>query len=220
MMGGKTWTPEEEEVLREVSRTGVTLLSQMHRLPDRTHTSARGWASKKGIPLKETQAWSFEERQILRRIYRGEASLKVGLKRLPGRTYAAAKTEAARLGLAGMRAGKRGSGYSWVENAISKLLEDGGRMTVKQLSAACGASQNAADKALNRQRGKKFRVGDWTRTSIHGDWSGLWELGSGPDADRPARKSASQACREWRARKNCSSTDFNPFSTMLMQVAA
>jgi hypothetical protein len=201
-MGGKAWTTEEEAVLYEVSRTGVTLLSQMHRLPERTHTAARCWASKRNIPLKETQAWSYDERQILRRIYRGEESLKVGLKKLPGRTYGAAKTEAARLGLAGMRAGKRGSGYSWVENTIAKLLADGERMSVKQLAAASGASLNATDKALNRRRGKKFRVGDWTRTSVFGDWAGLWELGSGPDAPRPARKTASQSCREWRARKN------------------
>ncbi|NPT38563.1 hypothetical protein [Paraburkholderia xenovorans] len=220
-MGGRKWGEEESKILADIAKEGRTLITQMHRLPGRSYDAAKVHASRHGIALSESSTWSPDERAILRRIYGSNESIKVGVRRLlPHRGYLAAKGEAQRLGLSGTKARRGRDGYSWVEGAITAILEDGGRMTVKQLAAATGAAPNSADWALNRKRGKKFRVGDWTRTSIHGDWAALWELGYGEDAPRPPRKTSSQSAREWRDRQRLCGGQANPFATAMRQVAA
>lgn len=220
-MGGRRWTNEEDAVLAAIAKEGLTLISQMHRLPGRSYFGAKIEASRVGIALSQGSPWSPAERATLKRIYKGNESIKAAVCRLlPQRGYLAAKGEAQRLKLGGTITRHGRDGYSWVENAIAALLEDGARMTVKQLTAEIGASANAVDKALNRKRGKKFRVGDWTRTSIHGDWAGMWELGAGDDATRPAPKTPSQSAREWRARKRSGVPGHNPFATSMCQVTA
>jgi len=216
-MGAK-WSEAEVAVLADVAKTGVTLRSQMHRLPGRTHEAARTYAARIGIPLSAARAWTKEERAILKRIWRSGEQIKIGMRQLPNRSYAAARGEAQRLRICGDRT-KR-NGYSWVDAAITVLLADGVRMTIKQLTAATGASPNAVDKALNRRRGTKFRVCDWTRVSRNGDWAGVWGLGVGEDAPRPPRKTPSEVAKTWRARRRIAGGAHNPFAGLIQQVAA
>jgi hypothetical protein len=220
-MGGRKWSNEENNVLADIAKQGLTLITQMHRLPGRSYDAAKVHASRVGVALSDGAVWSPAERATLRRIYRSNESIKVGVKRLlPHRGYLAAKGEAQRIGLSGTKSRAGREGYSWVEAAIIAILDDGGRMTVKQLAAATGASAHATDTALNRQHGKKFRVGDWSRSSIRGNWAALWELGSGDDAPRPPRKTSSQSSRECRHRMNTLGGASNPFATLMRQVAA
>jgi len=217
---GKAWTPEEKAILKEVSDSDLTLISQMHRLPGRTFSAARIHASRNDIGLKGPGMWSPAEIRILKKIYRGDESIKGAVaKLLPQRGYVAAKAEAVRLGLTGPK--KRGRiGYSLVAAACEKALEDGQRFTADALSTKTGWKLHAVHRALAKARGKKFRVAEWTRLAIHGDFCAVWEIGTEPDAPRPARKHYSVSNREARVRRSIRAGNVNPFQTLINQVAA
>lgn len=220
-MGGKRWSDEEETVIVDIANSGIPLAVSMHLLPGRTYEGAKTHASKIGVRLSEAKEWTPRERVLLKRIYASSESIKRGVRRLlPLRGYLAAKGEAQRLGLTGTKTRHGRDGYSWVEQAIEAALEDGVRMTVKQLTVKTGASLNAVNKIMAKKRGKKFRAGDWTRASNIGNWAALWELGSGPDAPRPARKTATESCRKWRNRRQIRAGQIDPFASLIQQVSA
>lgn len=221
-MGGKRWSQAEDAVLAAIVKEGLSLISQMHRLPGRSHAAAKNYASKMDMLLSGATAWTPEEQSILRKIYRGKESIKLGVSRLlPNRSYLAAKGEAQRLGLSGTKKRVGRTGYSWVERAIETVLDaTSEQLSTKQLAEKTGASINAISKILAKQRGKKFRVGAWTRTGNVGDWTGMWELGKGPDAPRPPRRSNTQNCRNYRRKQQIRAGHVNPFATIVQQVAA
>lgn len=216
----KRWADEENATIEAIAKEGLTLISQMHRLPGRTWNAAKIQASRLDVSISAAVVWTPRDREKLHRIYASNESIKVGLRRLlPHRSYLAAKGEAQRLGLTGTKTRLGRTGYSWVERAIESVLEDGQRLTVKQLAAKTGASINAIDKIVAKLRGKKFRVGDWTRAAGVGNWAGMWELGAGPDAPRPPRKTATECCRTSRERQRIRAGQINPFASLLEQVS-
>lgn len=220
-MGARRWSPAEEAILVEISKSDLSLISQMHRLPGRSWDAARNHASRIGIALRAAEVWSPEEVRILKKIWRGSESIKVGVARfLPHRGYLAAKGEAQRLGISGCKGRSGRTGYSWIARACEDALQDGARLTVIQLADRLGASRSAVHKALLRQHGTKFRVGDWVRFSTFGDLAGLWEVGVGPDAERPPRKTASVSNRDSRERRMIRAGQGNPFFSLINQVAA
>jgi hypothetical protein len=220
-MGARRWSPAEEAVLKEVAESDLTLSSQMHRLPGRTFDAARNHASRIGCALRAADAWTPEEIRVLKKIWRGDESIKAAVARLlPHRGYLAARGEAQRLGISGSKARTGRTGYSWVARACEEILQDGQRLSIIQLAERTGASRNAVHKALVKLQGTKFRVAEWVRFSTFGDLAGLWELGSGPDAPRPARKSAAVANRESRERRMIRAGQGNPFFSLMKQVAA
>lgn len=220
-MGGKRWSDAEKRELAKIAEGGKPLISQMHRLPGRTWEAAKTRASLEGLLLNECDPWPDEDRETLRQIYAGNESIKLGVRRLlPHRSYASAKSEAARLGIAGeiSRAGRYG--YSWVALAMESALANGARLTVKQLAARTGASIDTVHNKLSKYRGVKFRIGEWTRETLTGDWAARWEIGVGPDEPRPARKTATESCRDYRARQRMRAGPANPFHTLVAQVAS
>lgn len=220
-MGGRRWTAEEKAVLKDVAESSVTLLSQMHRLPGRTFDAARNHACRIGLALSASDAWTPEEVRVLKKIWRGDESIKAAVARLlPHRGYIAARGEAQRLGISGSKARTGRSGYSWVARACESILQDGQRLSIIQLAERTGASRNAVYKAIVKLHGTKFRVGEWVHLSTHGNFTGLWELGSGPDAVRPARKSASMSNRDLRERRMIRAGQGNPFFSIMNQVSA
>lgn len=220
-MGARRWSPAEEAILVEISKSDLSLISQMHRLPGRSWDAARNHASRIGISLRAAEVWSPEEIRVLKKIWRGDESIKAAVARLlPHRGYLAARGEAQRLGISGRKARTGRTGYSWVARACEEILQDGQRLSIVQLAERTGASNNAVHKALSKQQGSKFRVGEWVRLSTFGDLAGLWELGSGPDAARPPRKSAAVANRESRERRMIRAGQGNPFFSIMKQVAA
>jgi hypothetical protein len=219
-MAGK-WTAAENALLAEIASSNMSLCSQMHRFPGRTWDAARTHASRIGISLRSAEAWTPEEVRILKKIWRGDESIKAAVARLlPHRGYLAARGEAQRLGISGCKARTGRTGYSWVARACEELLQDGQRLSVIQLADRTGASRSSVYKAIVKLQGTKFRVGEWVRFSTHGDFAALWELGSGPDAPRPARKSAVIANREARERRLIRAGQGNPFFSVMQQVAA
>ncbi|MFP4895604.1 hypothetical protein [Paraburkholderia sp. EG304] len=220
-MGARRWSAAEEAVLREVAESDLTLLSQMHRLPGRTWAAARNHACRNGLALRAAEVWSPEEIRLLKKIWRGNESIKAAVARLlPHRGYLAARAEAQRLGISGCKARTGRTGYSWVARACADVLQDGQRLTIDQLSERTGASCSAVDKALRKERGITFRVGEWARLATYGDHAGLWELGGGPDAPRPPRKASSVANRDAQERRMIRAGQGNPFFSLIKQVAA
>lgn len=220
-MGGKRWSPEEDATLAAISKEGVHLISQMHRLPGRTWESAKGHAKAIGLRFSEESTWTDEERDILREIYAGNQSIKLGVsRRLPGRSYAAAKSEASRLEIVGAASRSERTGYSWIDRSLELLLARGVRMTVKQMAARVGAKPQSVHNLLSKMRGTKYRIGEWTRETRTGDWAARWELGSGKDEPRPPRMTATQCCHGYRQRLKMRSGAANPFAVLVQQVAS
>jgi hypothetical protein len=52
-------------------------------------------------------------------------------------------------------------------------------MTVKQLANRVGAKVQSVHNLLSKMRGTKYRVAEWTRETLTGDWAARWELGTG-----------------------------------------
>jgi hypothetical protein len=217
---GKRWSLDEDNTLRDIAREKLVLLTQMHRLPGRTYYGSLKHANEIGISFRADN-WSKREQATLRRIYKSPESIKHAVARLlPKRTYAAAKDEALRLGIAGKKdRPKSGYGYSALFKRIEAALDCARMATVEELATELDASLNGIYRALTNRRGDRVRVADWLRAS-NGGLVAAWALGSGPDAERPARKTPAQACREYRARERTRRGGFNPFAGLIQQVAA
>jgi hypothetical protein len=208
----KKWSDEEKAVLREVSQSDLTLMSQMHRLPGRTHTSARHYASRvMKLPLRSQNPWSPEEREILRGIYSSTESIKHAVARLlPHRTYPMAKSEAMRLRIT--RSGQRRTyGYSVLFRQIELILAGGHKASVRELAQQLNVSIGGVDHAMRRQHGTHVRIAGYRRAA-NGGLAALWALGTGADAPRPERKSSTEACREYRARLRVKAGAINPWA--------
>lgn len=220
-MGGKRWTEAEKSAIKKMAEEGVFLIDGMDRLPGRTYDAARIEASKLGIAMKDAIAWTDEERDILRQIYRSKESIKVGMsKLLPNRGYIAAKGEAQRMGLTGTKKRKGRTGYSWVEGAVERALEGNDLLDVDELVEKTGASISSIGRALKRLHGKKAHIGGWARPYGNGDYAARLAIGGGPDARRPPRKTAREACRDFRKKQQIRAGRVDPFATLIQQVAA
>lgn len=220
-MGGKRWSDEENATLAAIAKEGVPLISQMHRLPGRSWESAKGHATAKGLRFSELATWTDAERAILREIYAGTESIKLGVsRRLAGRSYGAAKAEASRLEIVGAVSRADRTGYSWIDRSLETLLAGGVRMTVKQLAKKIGAQVQSVHNLLSKMRGTKYRIGEWTRETLTGDWAARWELGTGEDAPRPPRMTATQCSRGYRQRLLMRAGANNPFASLVQQVTA
>ncbi|MBB6320570.1 hypothetical protein [Paraburkholderia tropica] len=213
------WTPQEDEILRDVARRGMALIDEMHRLPGRTHAGARQHAWKYLKLRLGQRTWTEEEREILKQIYASDESVKHGVARLlPNRTYNQAKQEAAKRGFSNPAA-RRVYGYSSIFYRVEHVLADGQKASIKQLAFELDVSISAVARALNKQRGARAHVGDYARLS-NGGLEDLWMLGAGPDAPRPPRRSSSQACRVKRHRAKVRAGRIDPFATLVRQVVA
>ncbi|MFD1557071.1 hypothetical protein ACFSHT_15830 [Paraburkholderia silviterrae] len=213
------WTREEDDVLRDLARRGVSLIDEMHRLPGRTHAAARqhAWRALK-LRLRE-DAWTAREHAILRRIYSSDEAVKHGVGRLlPHRTYSAAKQEAARLGIVNQDV-DRVYGRSLIFYRAERALAGGRMASIRELAAELNASISATKRALLKQHGKRTRIGDYGHTAS-GGLEALWTLGSAPDVARPAPKAPAVVSRHTRARARVRSGRFDPFATLRQQIAA
>ncbi|MPW16931.1 hypothetical protein GCT13_08300 [Paraburkholderia sp. CNPSo 3157] len=220
-MGARRWSPAEEAILAEIAKRDLTLISQMHRLPGRTWEAAKNHSSRIGVALRAAEVWSPQEIRTLKKIWRGDESIKSAVARLlPHRGYLAAKGEAQRLGIQGTKKRTGRLGYSWIARACEDALQDGRRLSSAQLAEIVGATPNSVQCALAKARGRTFHIGEWTRMSTYGRFCGLWELGGGPDAERPAGKTIKAANRDAQERRRIRAGNGNPFFSLINQVTA
>jgi hypothetical protein len=210
-MGAKRWSPLEDAILLGISKRGETLVAQVHRLPGRSYDGAKKRASELGITFRATP-WTERERAILRRIYKSDESVKHAVARLlKNRTYAMAKSEAQQLGISGTKGERRVYGYSAIFRGVERLLAGGRMESMTVLAEELGVTVSGVRSAILRQHGKRIRIGDYRRVN-GGGLADLWVLGSGPDAQRPPRKTPSEACRSYRQRLRIRDGAFNPFA--------
>jgi hypothetical protein len=216
----KAWTELEVATLAEIAARHLPLSSQMHRLPGRTPNAARMHGSRLKIRFSDELEWSDEERAILRRIYAGDKPIKFAVRaELCGRTYRAALSEAIRLGIAGEKSRRPRVGYGWVGAAIDRLLAKR-TMTCEELAAGTGASLASIRKIFQTRPPHKYYVADWIRIGGARGWTPVWGAGDFPDAPRPPRKSARDACRDYRSRRRIRAGRVDPFASLALQVAA
>jgi hypothetical protein len=217
-MCAKRWSEDEDAVLAELSRNRLRLSEHMHRLPGRTYYGARKHADLLQLTFRNG-AWTRAEQAALRKIYRSNESVKHAVARLlPGRTYTMAKAEARRLGITGAKR-KREYGYSAIFRGVERLLKGGKRMTISELAASLGVSICGVRGAVEKQHGKRIRVVEYPRVN-GGSRTRRWALGAGPDELRPRRKTAKEACSEYRARQRIRAGAVNPFATMIATAGA
>lgn len=156
--------------------------------------------------------WSPEEDAILTEIYSNQQPAKHQMHRLPGRTYPAAKIRARRLGLE-FKAPPNDGSLSWIKAAILKELERGIPMSDATLSVRIGASRAGMKPVIRRAHGVELKIADWERAGPH-SWRPMWTLGNGPDAPKPLKKSAAQACRDCREKKRREAGRYDPFASL------
>lgn len=87
---------------------------------------------------------------------------------------------------------------------ISMLLEDA--YTIKQLSETVGLRNNVVREYVNAMRNTKprlVRVAEWVegRAGIRPLWVAAYQIASGKDAARPAKKSGAERSKAYRQRK-------------------
>jgi hypothetical protein len=211
------WTPEHDAILTEMYRRGK-ISTQLHLLPGRTLRACIMRAQRIGVSMTGPSTWTKAEDQAIRRGYKHGIPLKEIAAELDGRSPRAICARAIRLGLNGKFAGKTGSTFSWIEMAARKALEDGIPLTARALIAATGASNPGMVHLLRRVHGKGFYIANWENCGH--TYAAMWALGDEPDAERPAKKTAADSCRAWRARQKLKVGAGNPFATLILQVAA
>ena len=216
-MGRRKWTPEEDAILADIYSTR-SLVSQIHRLPGRDFNGARMRAHRLGLADASFNAWTPEEDEVIRAAYANGTPIKEAMRDLRGRKHRATIARAERLGLSGKFNGKTGSTFSWVEQAMRRVLEDGMPLTVYQLAEATGASIPGLYHATRRLHGNGLYIESWQ--GFGNGYAPRWMFGMKRDAKKPAAKSTSDSCRQWRARQKLKSTAFNPFAIAMQQVSA
>lgn len=87
---------------------------------------------------------------------------------------------------------------------ISLLMQDS--YTIKQLAEEIDLGENVVREyvyALRNQKPRLVRVAEWVegRAGIRPMWVAAYQIASGKDAPRPAKKSGAERCREYRLRK-------------------
>ncbi|MFM0306254.1 hypothetical protein P0D71_00470 [Paraburkholderia sp. RL17-383-BIF-A] len=219
-MGGKAWSEAEIAVLREISEKGLTLQSQLSRLPGRTHDAAKSYASKVGIRLSVAEAWTDAEKSILAEIWNSPVAIKIGLRRLPGRSYEAARGEAWRIGLRGAPGTKGRTGYAWVLPAVAAALKVQPNLPVARIAEITGAGVNSVNRTLRDGHGKQFHISGWVRSSVFGGLAAQWSLGAQQDAEKPGAKPLNLVQKDSKARTRIRAGRFDPFATLISQVAA
>jgi hypothetical protein len=213
----KTWTAEEDAILREIYSTR-SLVSQLHRLPGRSFPAARMRAKRLGLADPAFNAWTPEEDEVIRRAYANGTPIKVAIRELPGRKPRATISRAERIGLTGKFNGTTGSSFSWVEQVLRKALDEEIPLTVRQLAEITGASIPGLKYKIRLLHGNGLYIESWAKSG--NGYAARWMVGAKRDAKKPAAKRGAVCCRQWRERRKLTARGFNPFATAMQQVSA
>jgi hypothetical protein len=216
-MAGIKWTDEEDAVLAEIYNVR-NIAKHMHRLPNRTLRGAKERAARLGLVEFNTRRWPDHEEAIVRDAYANGTPIKEVARMLPHRSDRQIHYYAARIGLRGQFNGKTGSTYSWVREAVIKQLDGEIPLTITELAEKTGASVPGVKHVLSAGHGVIFYIADWDRFGY--EFASKWLNGKKKDAPKPPKKTMAESCRDWRAKQNARSAPFDPFRTLVVQVAA
>lgn len=215
-MGAPLWTGEQDAILRENWINNRDAIEKWaHLIPGRSRHGIAKRAEFLGLGNRmDERAWSKEEDDRLREAWNSPGPLKWKLDQFPDRTWPALCNRGAFLGLP-RRTDKRviGTNVSWTEGDLVKALTDSDPLTVKDLVRVTGLSASNLQRLLNAGHGKKYRIAEWTRNRFTGCgayWP-KWELGSGPDAKKPANQTRAERNARVRAKRRVKAAQSNPF---------
>lgn len=161
--------------------------------------------------------WTKKEIEVLKRIWASNETVKAQQHLLPGRSIVAIKCAAHVLGLPRKKRGK----MSWVRPAVIAKLKEVPGLTAKELSKAigcCYAQVMLILAELNESDKKRVYVSGWRRAGSL--WVQTWTLGSKEDEPKPPRQSREERLLYDRLRHRRQTGNFNPFATLVQQVAA
>lgn len=99
-----------------------------------------------------------------------------------------------------------------LHNGDWSTADSAGRVLARLTCGACSAKVLAAEGHLSLSVCRRYlyqmhaagrvRISDWLRAdSVGGNYTKIWALGPGPDAERPKARSKSENYRAWRERK-------------------
>lgn len=215
-MGAPKWTEAEDLVLSENWLNNRDAVDKWtHLIPGRSKFGIAKRAESLGLGNRmDERAWSPEDDQRLIEAWSSPGPLKWKLDQFPSRTWPALCNRGAFLGLP-TRTKKRviGMKTAWAEDQLVKTMQDSDPLPVKELARLSGVSASHVGRLLTDGHGKKFRIADWTRTRFTGcgDWWPKWELGSAPDAQKPANQTREKRNASVRAKRRMKAAQSNPF---------
>jgi hypothetical protein len=223
-MGGRAWTPEEDQIVRDIHASENPVEECVDLLIDRSVDSIQ-WRMKKlklGIRTIGPKPWTGEEDAIVREIWVSKGSIKSFAHRLPARSPRSIADRGAALSLGTRAAALRISTYSWVEEEVNRILGEFANLTVQQITARSPASLKRINQILAAGRGSKYYISGWhqPRVTNGGGLAARWTIGAKKDAPKPAPKPHAEHSRNYRARKRGGRLPASPFATIIQQVTA
>jgi len=161
--------------------------------------------------------WTKKELAVLKQIWESGETIKAQHHLLPTRSIIAIKCQAHVLGFPRKKRGK----MSWVRPILIKKMKDAPGLTAKELSKAigcCYAQTMLILTELNEAEKKQAYVSGWRRSSSL--WVQRWTFGNKEDVPKPPRQSREERQLYDRLRHRRQHGSFNPFATIVQQVAA
>lgn len=223
-MGGRAWSPEEDQIVRDFHVSEKPVDECVPLLPGRTSDSIQ-WRMKRlklGLRKNAARPWAPEEDAIVREIWMTKGSIKSFAHRLPARSPRSIADRGAALGLGKRAASLRISTYSWVEEEVNRVLGEFANLTVQQITARSPASLKRINQILAAGHGSKYYISGWhqPRVTNGGGLAARWTIGAKKDAPKPAPKPHAEHSRNYRARKRGGKVPVTPFATIIQQVTA
>lgn len=219
------WTPAEDALLRELHPSGLSYDEIAARIAPRSRNAVEQRCVKLHLgPLPHGRLrWTPADDEILRAVWTQKGSLKqLSAKYLPRRSPAAMSDRGRELGLAPRPQTLRNSNYSWVADEVRSALLATPDLTVSQLAERCTASRRRITMVLAEGHGKGFWRSGWDhrRGKGGGRRSPRWSAGFEDDVPPPSPLGNTLRMRLVRARAKVGEGRFDPFATLVQQVAA
>jgi hypothetical protein len=220
----RDWTPEEDAQLRAFHATDLNAEQIALRFVDRTTDSVNGRMRKLRLGLRTIARakWTAAEVALLREVWFEKGSLKeVAARHFPSRGWRGLMEQGRELGLP-IRTKLRGSSYSWVAEEVNRVLAAEPNLTVPELVKRCAGSRKRITTLLADGHGTEYFKSGWERVRVSGNggWWPRWSLGAGPDAPKPEAMSDAFNGRQYRARQRVRTGKFDPFASLVGQVAS
>ncbi|MFP3799457.1 SANT/Myb-like DNA-binding domain-containing protein [Paraburkholderia sp. SIMBA_027] len=219
------WTPAEDALLRELHPSGLSYDEIAARIAPRSRNAVEQRCVKLRLgPLPHGRLrWKPSEDALLREIWEQKGSLKMlSAKYLPRRSAAAMSDRGRELGLAPRPQTLRNSTYSWVTEEVRRALLETPDLTVSQLAERCAGSHRRITMVLAEGHGKGFWRSGWApaRGKSTGRRAPRWSVGFEDDVPPPSPIGNTLRMRLVRARARQPAPVFDPFATLVQQVAA
>lgn len=218
-MTNPKWSPEDDARLREFHASTLSTEEIARQFEGRTAFGVQSRMNKLQLGARAIARarWTPAEYEILKRIWFEEGTMKMLIaKNLPKRSWRTTFDHGLALGLPPRGPLARRHAFSWVTQELDRVLAAEPNLTVSEIIARCPCSRERVTTLLAEGHGAKYFKSGWHASGRAPRWS----LGSGPDAPKAARATATETGRRARMRKRVRTGRFDPFATLRQQIAA